>query len=204
MLTRILLYIKHNFKFIWRLIDLTNGHIFRLLYSRRINAANEVTLSQYFLEGYKFRRLNKSDLISLFDLFDREKKEYLKYFQPHGFDKTSLIRTFLNRSIIMMGVFEDNKLIGYFFLRCFINRKCFVGRYVSEDYRGKGIGLIMNQIMYNTAWKSGFRCLSTISKKNKLVVSAHAHNKNMKLIRELENDYLIVEFVCNDKQIDIK
>jgi len=53
----------------------------------------------------------------------------------------------------------------------------------------------MNNIMYNTAWRSGFRCLSTISKNNKLVMRSHANNKALKVLKTLPNDYLLVEFV---------
>ena len=94
----------------------------------------------------------------------------------------------------MMGVFKDNEIAGYFFLRCFWNRKCFVGRLIDESHEGQGIGRVMNSIMYNSAWKSNFRCLSTISKNNFSVMRSHANNKTMKILRELENDYLLVEF----------
>jgi hypothetical protein len=97
----------------------------------------------------------------------------------------------------MMGVFEKDKLVGYFFLRCFWNRKCFVGRLIDYNYRGKGIGWIMNNIMYNVAWDSGFRCLSTISRNNKAVMTAHSRNPAMIILKELQNDYMLVEFVRN-------
>lgn len=95
----------------------------------------------------------------------------------------------------MMGVFDKKRLVGYFFLRCFWNRKCFVGRLIDEPYEGKGIGRVMNHIMYNIGWNAGFRVLSTISKKNHLVMKSHANNPSMVVLKELDNDYLLVEFV---------
>jgi len=95
----------------------------------------------------------------------------------------------------MMGAFANERLIGYFFLRFFANRKCFVGRLIDADSRGKGIGQIMNNIMYETAWRLGFRCLSTISNNNKAVIGAHAKNPAMVVLKELPNEYLLVEFV---------
>ena len=99
----------------------------------------------------------------------------------------------------MMGTFADQKMVGYFFLRFFANRKCFVGRLIDKEYRGKGIGYEMNKIMYNTAWEMGFRCLSTISKNNKSVMGAHAKNSAMIVLKELQNDYLLVEFIDKKK-----
>ena len=95
----------------------------------------------------------------------------------------------------MMGAFDKERLAGYFFLRFFASKKCFVGRIIDKPYRGKGIGNIMNHIMYQTAWRMGFRCLSTISKNNHAVIRAHAKNTSMVVLKELQNDYLLVEFV---------
>ena len=53
----------------------------------------------------------------------------------------------------------------------------------------------MNFIMYETAWRMGFRCLSTISRNNIAVMRAHAKNPTMVVLKELSNDYLLVEFV---------
>jgi hypothetical protein len=93
-------------------------------------------------------------------------------------------------------------MIGYFFLRFFINKKCFVGRLVSTEYQGKGVGKTMNAIMYGIAWKMGFRCLSTISKNNHLVLRAHKNNENMVVRKLLDNDYLLVEFLPDAQGIN--
>jgi len=89
--------------------------------------------------------------------------------------------------------------VGYFFLRFFANRKCFVGRIIDREYRGMGIGNGMNRIMYRTAWNMGFRCLSTMSKNNSAVMKAHQKNSSMLVLKELQNDYILVEFINPDK-----
>jgi hypothetical protein len=99
----------------------------------------------------------------------------------------------------MMGSFDGNKMTGYFFLRFFANKKCFVGRLIDKDYRGRGIGPVMNNIMYETAWRMSFHCLSTISRNNKAVMRAHAKNRTMIVLKELQNDYLLVEFIREPK-----
>jgi hypothetical protein len=102
----------------------------------------------------------------------------------------------------MMGAFDDQKLIGYFFLRFFANKKCFVGRLIDKDYRGRGIGVVMNYMMYEISWRMGFRCLSTISTNNKAVIGAHAKNQAMIVLKKLKNDYILVEFVKKTSDSD--
>jgi hypothetical protein len=94
----------------------------------------------------------------------------------------------------MMGAFASDELVGYFFLRFFFNKKCFVGRLVDYKYRRKRIGEGMNHIMYGIAWQMGFRCLSTISVNNSNVMVAHARNPNMVILKHLRNNFILVEF----------
>ncbi|MBN1386927.1 MAG: hypothetical protein JW965_00685 [Bacteroidales bacterium] len=192
---RILIFIKHHFGFLWRIIEWVNGFIFSLFFKSRLNSVISGVLSEISGSSYLFRRLDLSDTESLHTMIKNQDISDLEYFSPHGFDLVSIKRQFKNRSFLMMGVFEGEKMVGYFFLRFFINRKCFVGRLIDKQYRGMGIGLVMNDIMYETSWRMGFRCLSTISKKNKSVMKAHAKNPTMRVLKELQNDYLLVEFV---------
>jgi GNAT superfamily N-acetyltransferase len=153
----------------------------------------EVTESRY-----NFRKLAQADINGLHLLLNSQDEGDLDYFKPHRFDIKSLERQLKIPSFLMMGAFDGEKMAGYFFLRFFANKKCFVGRLTDKDYRGKGIGRTMNRIMYETAWRMGFRCLSTISRNNTLVMKAHAENRNMVVLKELAGDYMLVEFVRGD------
>jgi hypothetical protein len=192
---RFLLFIKHHLNFVWKIIELINGVIFWILFMKRMERALAESLASVVDNIYRFRKLTKNDLGSLHNLIYSQESADLTYFNPHGFDIASLGRQLQNPSFLMMGAFDKEKLAGYFFLRFFSNRKCFVGRLIDKPYRGKGIGLVMNRIMYETAWKMGFRCLSTISKNNSLVMKAHSGNKSMVVLKELPGDYLLVEFL---------
>lgn len=197
MIARILLFIKHNVPFLWRIIDRLNTFLFRLFYGKRIRQVADKVIAGTVLPGYIFRRLEKNDLPVLEKLLNRQPVQRVAYFKPHSFNMESLKHVYSNPAFLMMGVFDGNNsnLIGYFFLRCFWNKKCFVGRLIDEPYEGKGIGRVMNRIMYQIAWECEFRCLSTISKNNQPVMRSHAKNPHMKILRELPNDYLLVEFV---------
>lgn len=151
--------------------------------------------NEFSLPSYTFRRLDPEDATELYELIKSQPAEDLKYFGPHRFELNAIKKQFSNRAFLMMGSYDKDKLMGYFFLRFFANKKCFVGRLIDSQYRGKGIGRVMNNIMYETAWRMNFSCLSTISKNNKAVIQAHSKNQAMKVLKELNNDYLLVEFV---------
>ncbi len=190
----ILIFLKHHFKFLWKIIEKVNAFVFFLFYSGRLNRLLPVVFQQHPHPPYLYRKLDKQEEPALYRLIQKQDESDLKYFSPHGFDHKSLKQQFKNRSLLMMGAFDGEKLIGYFFLRFFANKKCFVGRLIDKEYRGKGIGLTMNKLMYETAWGMSFRCYSTISNNNKAVIKAHAKNSSMKILKELANDYLLVEF----------
>ena len=197
MMEKILIYIKHHFAFIWKIIDRLNALLFSLFYGSHTETVLQSVLKNQDQTDFSYCKLQLSDAHSLFQLLNNQDPADLNYFHPHGFDLDSIKKQFTYTSFLMMGVFKGNQMVGYFFLRFFFNKKCFVGRLIDKDFRGKGIGETMNTIMYETAWNMGFRCLSTISKNNKLVIKAHAKNRSMVVLKELQNDYLLVEFVKN-------
>ncbi|MDD4747587.1 MAG: hypothetical protein PHW19_09925 [Salinivirgaceae bacterium] len=197
-MVKLLLFIKHNFKFLWNFIEFINNWLFAALHEKRL-LTNLKSVINHQKSLYNIRLLVQADLTDFKHLIDAQDPNRLEFFKPHGFDEKSIRKAIRNRSLLLMGVFQDQKLLGYFFLRCFWNKKCFVGRLVDQNSEGKGIGKIMNQIMYQTAWKSNFRCLSTISKNNKLVMDAHAENKSMVIRKELSNNYLFVEFLPTEE-----
>lgn len=194
---RLFLFIKHNLYFLWVIIEWFNGVLFYIICGSRLNKTLINVISEIKDSEFIFRVIKYPDLVMLNKMISNQNIDDLKYFNPHKFDMASLKRQYKNPAFLMMGTFDGKRLVGYFFLRFFINKKCFVGRFIDKEYRGKGIGQTMNYIMYETAWRMDFRCLSTISKNNEMVMKAHAKNPYLKILKKLENDYLLVEFVKN-------
>ncbi len=192
---RFLIYIKHHLGFLWNFIEFGNEIVFSHYYGARLYAISENVISEYADPQLIYRKLHISDAEALYELLNTQSPDDLEFFNPHGFELYDIEKLARKKSFLMMGVFDAGKLIGYFFLRFFANKKCFVGRLIDKDYRGKGIGRGMNMIMYETAWRMGFRCLSTISRNNLSVMNAHANNRSMIVIKELANNFLLVEFI---------
>lgn len=199
---KLLLFIKHRLGFAWRLIENVNNVLFAIFYSSSLEKILRDVFNYSGYGAFHCRELNTDDAGILRKMINDQPPSDLDFFKPHAFDKESILKQLKKKSFLMMGVFDGDILAGYFFLRFFANRKCFVGRLIDKDYRGKGIGRIMNGIMYEIAWKMKFRCLSTISKNNNAVMKAHSENRHMIILKELNNDYLLVEFLPVKNQAD--
>jgi len=196
---KFLIALKQKFPFIWRFVEYANGLIFHMLFHKRIERNASKVLVDFVNEKYKYRFLIENDLPALFVLFQSQDQEQFKFFKPHAFDNKTLRRLFKNPSFFMFGVFDEDKMIGYFFLRCFSNKKSFIGRLVDAGYQGQGLGKIMGKILYQTAWSSGFRIFSTISIHNVASFNSHKANQNLKIVKELSDNYYLVEFVKSNQ-----
>lgn len=192
---KLLIFIKHHFRFLWTIIEWGNGILFSILFRSRLLGILPGVFREFTLDPFTFRKLSLSDSGQLYGLISNQDKGDLEFFNPHDLDMKAIEHQFRNRAFLMMGVFDGSKLIGYFFLRFFCNKKCFVGRLIDKNYRGRGVGNVMNEIMYEIAWRMDFKCLSTISRNNKMVMHAHARNSRMVVLKVLQNDFLLVEFI---------
>lgn len=173
--------------------------LFLLLHGKRVTAKSQDCLAVYKLSGFTFRQLQPEDTSGLSAFLTRQPEERVEFFKPHGFDLVSVVRKAQDPSFLMFGAFREQELVGYFFLRCFWNRKSFIGRIIDEEWDGKGIGRTMNLILYNTAWNSSFRCLTTISRANLAVIRSHANNSFSHVLDNLANGYMLVELVSPDR-----
>lgn len=154
-----------------------------------------MALSKIQIGQVKYRLLSRADLVLLRNLLVAQSSTHIKYFNPHKFDQYTLDKLWRNPAFIMFGAFKQEKLVGYFFLRFFINHQCFIGRIVDENNQRQGIAKGMSRILYEITWSSGFRCLTTISTENHSIVSLHDNELNTRIIKKLKNNYLLVEII---------
>jgi len=202
MIYRIAIWIKTNIPFLWNLFEYANGFAFGIFFHRSfIKAIERVLLSHGDFNEYSLRLIKFDELSKVSELCLSIEESSKRFFEPHRFDKFTLERLFHNPSFFMFGVFQNHELAGYFFLRCFINRKCFVGRFLKDGNRNVGLGNRMNEILYPVAWVNKFRVFATFSLDNQLVVQSHKNNKSKKSLVNLNDNYVLVEFVKSNKQI---
>lgn len=175
-----------------------HSRLFGIFYTRKLKNSLQHQLNGITDKETSFRFLTQSDVPDLRLLLNTLEPELRSYFEAHDFTHQAIKKQLKNNAFIMLGAIKENRLIGYFFLRAGINKKCFVGRLLHKDFRNKGIGTIMTQILHQAAWQSGFRVFATLSPNNTLVIHSHKKNTNMKLLKELPDNYWLVEFVKTD------
>ena len=192
---KILLFIKHKCGFIWAIVEWLNSLLFCLLYSKKFNLLQRQLDAVNSSSAYKVELLGKEDMQSLAAFFAKQPVEYFGFFKPHKFDYKSLLRKNRERSFIMVGVRDGSAIIGYGFLRCFINGKSFRGKMVDVDYQGRGIAKQLGVAMTVMAEVLNLRLYATISKDNvKSIASSKAVN-NIRIIKDLPDNYLYVEYL---------
>lgn len=186
--------IKQKFPFIWDFIQTINGLIITVLYRHKIENSIIVAFNKIENNDFIYRKVERSDLSKLIELIQQQPHGFDAFFKPHGFDEFTLNKIFKNKSFLMLGAFDGDKIIGYFFIRYFANKSSFRGKIVDINYQGKGIAKKMGIIMTEISLGAGFRLFATISKQNlSSIASSKAVNK-INVIKDLKDGYLLVEY----------
>ena len=197
---KILIFIKHNFSFLWKIIEFINSFLLQFLYKKRIqNVLHTFKDYNKIDENYKVKILNIDDLDTLFKFITTLYNDSFKYFNPHLMDKKSLKKVLENYSMLKFGFYDkENNLVGYFILRLFFNKKCFIGRLVHPDFRGQGIAKKMAKILYCVSKQLDFNVYSTISKNNIASLKSHHKINNYTIEKEFDNGFYLIRFNLKD------
>ena len=141
--------IKDKFGFLWGAIEWGNASLFSFIYGKRLKEIPAI-LKNCGDETFLVRETNLEDASRLAAFFKEQPEEAFDYFKPHGFDEKSISKVLRNKAFLTYVVEEGNKIVGYFFMRSFVNNKTFKGYMVDYRQRGKGIarlmGIAMNRI----------------------------------------------------------
>ena len=185
--------LKTSCPWIWNVIEWGNGLMIRAFYGKRIDEA--VSRNSAFVGGYDYRRLTKIDAGCLSEFISRQPEGFDKFFKPHSFDERTYRRLLRNGSYVFVGAYDGDTLVAYCFVRLFVNKSAFRGYIVDSNYQGKGISKQMGMIMTNFADEIGFRSFATISKANVASFQSQKAGAEVRVVRELLDDYLYVEIV---------
>ena len=143
------------------------------------------------VDGVRVADIN--DVERLVDFFARQPEESYKWFRPHAFDENTLKKLLKRKSYIIYVQEEDGEIIGYAFLRCFINGKCFLGKMVDVNHQGKGVCTKLCAVGMNIAEKIGFRMFESINKENIGSMKASQKACDVIVVKELENGDVLIE-----------
>lgn len=188
---KILLYIKHNLKPLWKVIERCNALFLKVIHRKQI-AVLEGNYRDFRATNneFQYRLITPADLEILYGLLSKLDKDYVKYFNPHSFDYQDLKYVLKSKNFLTLGYFYNQQLVGYFMLRLFANKKAFTSRVVDPDFNGKGIGKDMARIMYRMANELGWGAYGTASEKN--IASLKTHN--FEIVKKLPNGYILIKY----------
>lgn len=190
-MTAILIFIKHHIPFIWNIVEYINSQLFYILYRKRLEFLDE----KYSQSKDSVRILRIEDMVALSEFFNKQPADSFEYFKPHAFDYNSLVKKNKDKSFIMIGVFSNNEIIGYGFLRCFFNGKAFRGKIVDISHQGHGIAKQIGSVLTDMATLMHLRLFATISKDNVKSISSSSAVNRIKILKELPGNYIYVEYL---------
>lgn len=186
-------WLKKVFPFLWDIIEGGNSELFGLRYCNKLKQIKD-SLSA-FNGDYLFIEATPCDVDMIVDFFKEQPEEAFTYFSPHLFDAKTIERLIRRKSYLFFIVLKDGEMVGYFFLRCFVQGKCFRGKIVDYRWRNKGIAKLMEKASTVIAEKLGLRSFGSISKENVTSIASTAAVNEIRVIKELPNDYLYIEYL---------
>lgn len=182
-------YLQKKTPFIWEFVEWCNSLMFQFRYKRKLNNTRRV------IQCYAgFSEVDAGSIPELKRFFDTQPESSFRFFNPHSFDEDTLKKLHRRKSFLMYCVRDtEGKIVGYLFLRCFFIGKAFLGKIVDAYSQGKGIGTQMCLCAMDIAQTLGLRMFETISKDNIASLRSTEKVLNIRIIEEMENDYLYIE-----------
>ena len=185
--------IQRRFPYLWGLFESINSRLFSIRYRRRLSAIPDILKS--YSRDFVLQEACINDTDSLVAFFKEQPDSSYSFFKPHSFDAKTIKKLICRRSFLFLIVKKEGKIVGYFFIRCFFTGKCFRGKIVHFRYQGQGIAKLMGKASMGIATALGMRMFGTISPENKASLASASAVNNVRLIRELPNGFLYVEYL---------
>ena len=205
-------FLRDKMSWLWGLIDIVNSWLFFFRYGKKLKLA-EVKLdrSSNLLRAYRLRviPIREVSTIMLVEFFKRQPKEAFKFFKPHRFDVASIMKLQKNKSFLGYVLVDEynvaefqnlgskGTIVGYCFNRSFFHGKGFRGRMVDIDYRGRGLGTLMNKILNDVGFSIGLRLFETVNKENMASYKSAMKASKVIVVKELPNNDLYLEILKN-------
>lgn len=209
MLYKIAHFLRDQMPWLWDLVDIVNSFLFRIRYGGKLDFVENEICSKGYLkckhyDNYHVVPIRSVDSDDLVKFFVCQPAEAYKYFKPHGFDMKSIKKLQKNRAFLgyVLKDVTNDKIAGYCFNRSFFHGKGFRGRMVDIDYRGKGLGTVMNRLLNKVGFGIGLRLFETVSKDNVASYRSAISASSFRIVEELPHNELYLEIINDMKQID--
>lgn len=185
--------VKDRFGFLWNAIEWGNAQAFSLMYRKGLKRIPEIL--QKHSTDFTVRLATLDDVQNMTKFFAEQPEEAFKFFRPHGFDEKSLKKIVANKAFITFLVLSGETIVGYFFLRSFVNGKTFKGYMVDFRFRKKGIAKLEGVVMNEVVQALGIRMFGSISPENEASMAAAKAVNEVKILKTLDNGYYYIEYL---------
>ena len=185
--------IRDKFGFLWNVIEWCNAFVFALTHKGALQKIPGIL--QECSGQFTLRVAAPADAATLAKFFADQPQEAFKFFKPHEFDEKTLARIIRNSAFLTFLVLDGETIVGYFFLRCFVNGKCFKGYFVADAYRGKGIAKLEGIVMNKVNETLGLRMFGSISPENPASMAVAKAVNEVKILSTLNNGDYYIEFL---------
>lgn len=185
--------LRDRFGFLWNMIEWGNALVFALIHRSSLRQIPKIL--QECSGQYTLRMADVADAEALANFFAEQPEEAFEFFRPHGFDKKSLTKIIRNKAFLTFLFLDNEKIVGYFFLRCFVNGKSFRGRIVDYRWRNKGIAKLMGITMNKIIALLKVRLFGSISPDNYASLASTKAVNDIRIIKTLDNGYYYVEYL---------
>lgn len=185
--------IKKRCGFLWDAIEWGNAQAFSVMYRKGLKRIPEIL--QKHSTDFTVRLATLDDVQNMTKFFAEQPEEAFKFFRPHGFDEKSLKKIVANKAFITFLVLSGETIVGYFFLRSFVNGKSFRGKIVDYRWQGRGIAKLMGMAMTDVALALPIRMYGTIFPDNYASMASSKAVNEVKILNTLENGYYYIEYL---------
>lgn len=194
MLYEVAHFLRDRVGFLWDAMEWGNSVAFAAVYRKNLKRIPKL-LQSLTTENLLVKLAEVKDVAAMAKFFEDQPDESFHFFRPHAFDEKTLRKYVYNRSFLAFLVYHKNQIVGYFFLRCFVNGKCFKGYIVDHRYRRRQIatyeGIVMNQV----AALLKLAMFGSISPENEASMAAARAVNDLKIIKTLDGGDLFIEFL---------
>ena len=193
---------------LWDSIETLNSTLFLMKYGKKLNGVEdeEIIAFEKILQGrgdsYEIRRMRDVFASDLVRFFENQPQEAFRFFNPHGFDQQSIHKLQRNKAFLGYVIIDLNssQIAAYGFNRSYFHGKGFRGRMVDINYRGKGLGTMMNRLLNAIGFSIGLRLFETVSKDNVASYKSAVSASQFKIVEELPHNELYLEIINDMKQ----
>ena len=188
--------LKRRCPAVFRFVGIGARAVVTIRYGQRIKAARREALITGTVsdKDAQVRELKVADSSRLQNFLNDLSDEYLEYFRPHAFDSSGIGSVLSSRAILTYGVFVGVEMRAYALLKIAPTGSAFIGLVAHPEMSGRGLGRFIVEYLYWQASLAGFRTRSTISKKNNSSIKSHQAVSDFRVVAELPNDYIMIEF----------